>query len=165
MTNEPHIHAEAGWRAMYPAMLTEGSYHKRLKTTQSLLRKAIIALAARHPLAFDDLWITDAIPRSAGMPRETVQRSDLSGHVGHGYRASHSRRYWDVKLYLVCAGDGVPVRWRPADPELGERERLAACSRHNHPFLRQSGFVGGQGLRPQGRDLSQRRPRWRGKPA
>jgi hypothetical protein len=35
------------------------------------------------------------------MSRETVKRSDMAGHAGHGYCASHSRFYWGLKLHLI----------------------------------------------------------------
>ncbi|MEV7038244.1 IS982 family transposase [Amycolatopsis sp. NPDC051061] len=131
-----HIHTDAGWRTMFPVMLTQSGYHKRLKTAHPLLCKAILTLAAGCPSWFDDLWITDATPVPCGMSRETVKRSDLAGHADYGYCASHSRWYWGLKLYLVCAGDGMPVMWCPATPKLGEREVLAALLEGNHHLIR-----------------------------
>jgi hypothetical protein len=71
------------------------------------------------------------------MSRETVQRSDLAGHAGYGYCASHSRWYWGLKLYLVCTGDGMPIMWCLANPKIGEREVLAALLDHNHHLIRE----------------------------
>lgn len=132
-----HIHADAEWRAMFPAMLTQSGYHKRLKAAGPLLCKAILTVAACCPSWFDDLWITDATAVPCGMPRETVRRSDLAGHAGYGYCASHSRWYWGLKFYLVCAGDGIPVMWCLANPKLGEREVLATLLDHNHHLIRE----------------------------
>jgi hypothetical protein len=55
--------------------------------------------------------MTDATPVPCGMSRQTVKRSDLVGYAGYGYCASHSRYYWELKLYRVCAGDGMPIMW------------------------------------------------------
>ncbi|MFI6026206.1 hypothetical protein ACIA99_11465 [Amycolatopsis magusensis] len=41
-----------------------------------------------------------------------------------------------MKLYLVCAGEGMPTMWRLADPKLGEREVFAALPRHSHHLIR-----------------------------
>lgn len=82
------------------------------------------------------MWITDATPVPCGTSRETVKRSDLAGHAGYGYCASHSRFYWGLKLYLVCAGDGMPIMWCLANPKIGEREVLAALLEHNHHLIR-----------------------------
>ena len=101
--------------------------HKRLKTAQPLLCRAILTVAACCPSWFDDMWITDATPVPCGMSRETVKRSDLAGHAGYGYCASHSRWYWGLKLYLVCAGDGVPIMWWLADPKSGNARSSPRC--------------------------------------
>lgn len=121
---------------MFPAMLGQSGYHRRLKTAYPLLCKTILTLAASCPSWFDDLWITDATPVPCGMSRQTVKRSDLAGHTNYGYCASRSRWYWGLKLYLVCAGDGMPVMWCLADPRIGEREVLAALLDNNHHLLR-----------------------------
>jgi DDE family transposase len=131
-----HVHATPDLLAMFPGMLSQSGYHRRLKTAHPLPRKAILTLARCCPSSFDDLWITDATAVPCGMPRETVKRSDLAGHANYGYRASHSRWYWGMKLYLVCAGDGMPITWCLATPKLGEREVLAALLDHNHHLLR-----------------------------
>jgi hypothetical protein len=131
-----HIRSDPEWQAMFPAMLTQSGYHKRLKTAEPLLCKAIITLAACCPSWFDDLWMTDATPVPCGMSRETVKRSDLAGHAGYGYCASHSRFYWGLKLYLVCTGDGMPIMWCLANPKLGERQVLAALLDRNHHLIR-----------------------------
>jgi hypothetical protein len=146
-----HIHADPQWRAMFPVMLGQSGYHKRLKAAHPLLCRAILVLAMCSPSWFDDLWITDATPVPCGMSRETVKRSDLAGHAHYGYCASHSRWYWGLKLYLVCAGDGMPIMWCLATPKLGEREVLAALLDHHRHLLRtgqvmlaDKGFAGKQ---------------------
>jgi hypothetical protein len=131
-----HVHATPELLDMFPGMLTQSGYHRRLKTAQPLLRKAIMTLAVASPSWCDDLWITDATAVPCGMSRETVKRSDLAGHAGYGYCASHSRWYWGLKLYLVCAGDGMPIMWCLANPKIGEREVLADLLDHNHHILR-----------------------------
>jgi hypothetical protein len=131
-----HIHSSPQWRAMFPYLPGQAGYHKRLKKAEPLLCQAIQALAAACPSWFDDLWITDATPVPCAASRETVKRSDLAGHAGYGYCASHSRFYWGFKLYLVCAGDGMPIMWCLAHPKIGEREVLAALLDHNHHLIR-----------------------------
>jgi hypothetical protein len=132
-----HVHATPDLLGMFPAMLSQSGYHRRLKTAQPLLCKTIITLAALCPSWFDDLWITDGTSVPCGMSRETVKRSDLAGYANYGYCASHSRWYWGLKLYLVCTGDGMPVMWCLADPKIGEREVLAALLDNNHQLIRE----------------------------
>lgn len=130
-----HLHADPTWRALFPFLPQQSGYHKRLKDASALVSKAILTLAAACPSWFDDMWITDATPVPCGMSRETVKRSDLAGQAGYGYCASHSRFYWGFKLYLVCAGDGMPIMWCLANPKLGEREVLAALLEHNQHLI------------------------------
>jgi len=132
-----HVHNTPTLLGMFPDMLTQSGYHRRLKTAQPLLCKAIITLAVCCPSWFDDLWMTDATAVPCGMSRETVKRSDLAGHAGYGYCASHSRWYWGLKLYLVCAGDGMPIMWCLANPKIGERQVLAALLTHHHHLIRE----------------------------
>jgi hypothetical protein len=131
-----HIRSTPDWQAMFPHLPKQPGYHKRLKHARPLLCKAIVTIAACCPSWFDDLWMTDATPVPCGMSRETVKRSDLAGAAGYGYCASHSRFYWGFKLYLVCAGDGMPIMWCLANPKLGEREVVAALLEHNHHLIR-----------------------------
>lgn len=118
-------------------MPTQSGYRRRLKSAEPLLRKAILVLASCCPSWFDDLWITDATPLPCEMSRETVKRSDLAVHAGYGYCASHSRYYWGLKLYVVCAGDGMPIMWCLANPKIGEREVLAALLQRDHNLIRE----------------------------
>lgn len=131
-----HAHRNPVLRAMFPYLPKQSGYHKRLKTASALLCKAIQLLARSCPSWHDDLWITDATPVPCGMSPQTAKRSDLAGHAGYGYCASHSRYYWGLKLYLVCAGDGMPIMWALAHPKLGEREVVAALLDHNHQLIR-----------------------------
>ncbi len=131
-----HVRSSPQWRAMFPYLPKQPGYHKRLKAAYPLLCKAIGVLAECCPSWFDDIWMTDATPLPCGASRETVKRSELAGHAGYGYCASHSRYYWGLKLYLVCAGDGMPIMWCLANPKIGEREVVAALLEHNHHLIR-----------------------------
>jgi len=77
---------------MFRYLPNQPGYDKRLKSAESLLCQAIEVLAEHCPSWFDDLWMTDATPVPWGTSRETVKRSDLAGHAGYGFCASH-RRY------------------------------------------------------------------------
>ena len=97
-------------------------YHKRLKAAAPLLAAAISHLARVSPSWCDSLRLIDATPVPCATSRQTVRRSDLAGYAGYGYCAAHSRWYWGLKLYLLCAPDGMPITWCLADPKIGERE-------------------------------------------
>lgn len=121
---------------MFRYLPNQPGYHKRLKDAEPLLCKTILLLGEHAPSWFDDLWMTDATPVPCGTSRETVKRSDLAGHAGYGFCASHSRYYWGLKLYLVCTGDGMPIMWCLAHPKIGEREVVAALLERNHHLIR-----------------------------
>ena len=131
-----HAHENADLQRMFPYMPEQAGYDKRLKAAQGLLCNTIRVLARVCPSWSDDLWITDATPVPCGTSRETVKRSDLAGHAGYGYCASYSRYYWGLKLYLVCAGDGMPIMWCLAHPKIGEREVVAALLEHDQHLIR-----------------------------
>ena len=63
-----HVHANPELLGMFPTMLGQSGYHRRLKTAQPLLCKMIITLATCCSSWFDDLWITDATPVPTGSP-------------------------------------------------------------------------------------------------
>jgi len=131
-----HAQGNADLRRMFPYMPQQPGYHKRLKASRGLLCTTIRVLARVCPSWSDDLWITDATAVPCGTSRETVKRSDLAGHAGYGYCASYSRYYWGLKLYLVCAGDGMPIMWCLAHPKIGEREVVAALLEHDQHLIR-----------------------------
>ena len=131
-----HLHGDGDLRAMFPYVPGQSGYHKRLKAARGLLCQAIRVLAQVCPSWSDDLWITDATPVPCGTSRETVKRSDLAGDAGYGYCASYSRYYWGLKLYLVCAGDGMPIMWCLAHPKIGEREVVTALLERNRDLIR-----------------------------
>jgi hypothetical protein len=111
---------------MFPYLPGQSGYNKRLKAALPLVKEVIRILAADSDFWFDSHWITDATPVPRGMSRPTVQRSEMAGWASYGYRASHSRWYWGLKLYLVRTPTGMPILWALADPKIGEREVLAA---------------------------------------
>jgi hypothetical protein len=131
-----HVHGNEQLRALFPYLPGQSDYNKRVRAARGLLCKTIQAVARLSPSWFDDLWITDATPVPCGMSRETVKRSGLAGHAGYGYCASHSRFYWGLKLYLVCAGDGMPIMWCLAHPKIGEREVVTALLERDHHLIR-----------------------------
>lgn len=84
----------------------------------------------------DDLWLVDSTPIPCGASRETAKRSELVGHAGYGWCASHSRWFWGMRLYVITAGDGMPLIWGLADAKLGEREVLADLLDYDQHLVR-----------------------------
>ncbi|MDQ0673466.1 hypothetical protein QFZ36_001027 [Pseudarthrobacter siccitolerans] len=76
---------------MFPGIPQQSGYNKRLRAAGTLISATITALAKDTPSWHDVLRLVDSSPLPCGMSRETVKRSDLAGHAGYGYCASHSR--------------------------------------------------------------------------
>ena len=83
-------------------------------------------LARSSPSFGDRLRLLDSTPVPCGASRETVKRSELAGFAAYGYCASHSRYFWGLRLYLLCAPDGMPIAFGLAPANEPEREVAAA---------------------------------------
>jgi Transposase DDE domain len=119
-------YARAHLAGMFPYLPGQSGYGKRLRRQGGLLAAAITELARDTASWHDLLRLVDSTPLPCAASRETVKRSDLAGHAGYGYCASHSRFFWGFRLYLITTADGMPVIWGLAHPGLGEREVVAA---------------------------------------
>jgi hypothetical protein len=107
---------------LFPYLPGQPGYHKRLRAAAPLLAAAISHLARISPSWCDSLRLLDATPIPCAASRQAVQRSGIAGTGGYGFCAAHTRWYWGLKLYLLCAPDGMPITWCLASPKIGERE-------------------------------------------
>ena len=119
-------HLRAHYRHLFPFIPQDSGYNKRLRAALPQIKRVIRMLAKDTDFWHDPVWIADSTPVPCGMSRPAVRRSQLAGWANYGYCASHSRFFWGLRLYLVCAPAGMPMLWALADPKLGEREVLAA---------------------------------------
>lgn len=127
-------HDEARWlryarehlNRLFPYIPRDPGYNKRLRAALPQIKRLIRVLAQDTDFWHDTVWIADSTPVPCGSSRPTVKRSELAGWANYGYCASHSRYFWGLRLYLVCAPSGMPILWALADPKIGEREVLAA---------------------------------------
>lgn len=133
-------YARAHLRGHFPQIPHQSGYNKRVRAAGPLISAAITALARDTASWHEILRLLDSTPLPCGMSRETVKRSDLSGHAGYGYCASHSRFFWGFRLYLISTPEGMPVIWGLANPKLGEREVTQALLEREHRLI-QAGQV------------------------
>ena len=129
-------YARAHLGAMFPHLPGQSGYGKRLRAQGGLVAAVITELARDCASWHDQLRLVDSTPLPCAASRETVKRSDLAGHAGYGYCASHSRYFWGFRLYLVSTADGLPISWGLAHPKLGEREVTTALLRRDHHLIR-----------------------------
>lgn len=111
---------------LFPYIPKQSGYNKRLRKLAPEICLAINQLAKISPSFCDRLRLLDSTPVPCGTSRETVKRSELAGWAAYGYCASHSRYFWGLRLYLLCAPDGMPVSFCLAPANEGEREVAAA---------------------------------------
>lgn len=129
-------YAHAHLAGMFPHLPGQSGYGKRLRAQGGLVAAVITELARDCPSWHDQLRLVDSTPLPCAASRETVKRSDLAGHAGYGYCASHSRYFWGFRLYLISTADGLPIIWGLANPKLGEREVTTALLSRDHHLIR-----------------------------
>jgi hypothetical protein len=106
---------------LFPYVPGQAGYNKRLRAAAHHLSlpSAIWRCDRRRGATGCGCWTPPAAMRAVP---ETVKRSALWPHAAYGYDRSHSCWYWGLKLYLLCAPDGMPITWCLATPKLGERQ-------------------------------------------
>ncbi|BEL12839.1 IS982 family transposase [Actinoplanes sichuanensis] len=128
-------YAHAHLRGAFPYLPTASGYGKRVRASGPLLARVLRALADVTGSGVPILRLIDSTPVACGTSRETVKRSDLAGHAGYGYSASHSRFFWGMRLYLLATAEGMPVLWCLAHPKLDEREVMTALIEADHHLI------------------------------
>ena len=129
-------YARVNLAGMFPHLPEQSGYGKRLRAAGPLIAAVITELARDTAGWHDLLRLVDSTPLPCAASRETVKRSDLAGHAGYGYCASHSRYFWGFRLYLICTAEGMPIIWGLASPKIGERDVVAALLAHDQHLIR-----------------------------
>ncbi|MGA2470544.1 MAG: IS982 family transposase [Solirubrobacteraceae bacterium] len=107
---------------LFPYLPKQSGYNKRVRRLAPEIAACIGHLAAVSPSFGDNLRLLDSTPVPCGTSRETTRRSELAGSASYGYCAAHSRHFWGFRLYLLCAPDGMPIRFELFPANLGERD-------------------------------------------
>jgi hypothetical protein len=124
---------------LFPRILRQSEYNKRVKAAAPLMEVALRWLADARPGSAEPLRLMDATPVPCGTSAVTARRSNLFGHAGYGYCPSHTRWYWGTKMLLICTCDGTEEPTRPRTPRrtqprraMGQdRPALARAQRHH----------------------------------
>jgi hypothetical protein len=112
---------------LFPYLPTASAYNRRLRRAAPLVALAIQDIAAHTPSWGDQLRLVDSTPVPCASSRDTVKRSALAGHADYGYCKSHHRYFWGFRLYLLAAGDGLPVAWCLATPSWASVRSWRPC--------------------------------------
>jgi len=134
---------------LFPYIPKQPGYNKRLRALAPQICQVINHLARISPSFCDQLRLLDSTPVPCGASRETVKRSELAGWAQYGYCASHSRYFWGLRLYLLCAPDGMPIYFCLAGAKEPEREIAAAMldrARHDGMLTGGEIIVGDKGF-------------------
>jgi hypothetical protein len=131
---------------LFPYLPKQPGYNKRMRALAPQIVRLLNQIAFCSPSWCDNIRLLDSTPVPCGQSRETVKRSDFAGHAAYGYCASHSRRFWGFRLYLLCASDGMPIAFELAPANVGEREVAAEMLRrvdlHGYTVIADKGFAG-----------------------
>jgi hypothetical protein len=110
---------------LFPRLLWQPAYNRRLRGATWLLEAALRWLADHTPASAELLRLVDGTPVVCGRSRTTATRSDLAGWAGYGHDTSHHGFYWGARLLLVCTPEGTVTGFGLANPKLvGEREAV-----------------------------------------
>jgi len=120
---------------LFPRIAQQSGFSKRLRNSGPLISRVITELARDTASWHDLLRLVDSTPLPCAASRETVKRSELAGHAGYGYCASHSRFFWGFRLYLISTAEGMPIIWGLANPKIGEREVTRALLERDHQLV------------------------------
>jgi Transposase DDE domain len=146
--NDRKFLAFARWRLghLFPYLPKQPGYNKRLRALTPAIARVITHLAVCSPSFCDGLRLLDSTPVPCGQSRETARRSELAGSAAYGYCRSHSRYFWGFRLYLLCASDGMPIRFELAPANVPERqvaqEMLHGLQLEGYTVLADKGFAG-----------------------
>jgi hypothetical protein len=112
---------------LFPRLLSQPEYNRRLRGAAGLLEAALRWLADHTPASSELLRLLDGTPVVCGRSRTTARRSDLAGWAGYGRDPSHHCFYWGARLLLVCTPEGTITGFGLANPKLvGERQAVEA---------------------------------------
>jgi hypothetical protein len=110
---------------LFPRLLSQSEYNRRLRGAADLLEATLRWLATHTPASSELLRLVDGTPVPCGASRTTARRSDLFGYAGYGRDTSHHRFYWGANLLLVVTCEGTTTGFGLANPKLvGERQAL-----------------------------------------
>ena len=137
---------------LFPRLLSQSAYNRRLRQVAWLMEAALRWLAEATPASAERLRLLDGTPVPCGRSRTTAKRSELAGWAGYGRDASHHCFYWGARLLVLATPEGTVTGFGLANPKLtGERQAVVGMLARvpaNRPapgtlLVGDKGFAGG----------------------
>jgi hypothetical protein len=133
---------------LFPRLLSQPAYNRRLRQVAWLLEAALRWLADHTPATAERLRLLDGTAVACGRSRTTATRSGLAGWAGYGHDTSHHCFYWQpAAAGHHPGGDGDRVR--AGQPQAAGRTRDGrghAPRRPGQPASARHAAGGRQGL-------------------
>ena len=136
---------------LFPRLLGQSAYNRRLKDLAPLLEAALRRLADKTPGSAERLRLLDGTPVGCGQSTITAKRSDLFGSAGYGYEPAHSRYYRGVKLLLVWTAEGTVTGFGQRRARSWDLPQLAAPARGGDHLDAEAPARPGRPRRPRAR--------------
>jgi hypothetical protein len=112
---------------LFPRLLSQPEYNRRLRQVAWLLEAALRWLADHTPTTAERLRLLDGTPLVCGRSRATAMRSNLFGWAGYGHDTSHHCFYWGARLLLLCTPEGTVTGFGLANPSCWANASRPAC--------------------------------------
>ncbi len=107
---------------LFPYLPGQSSYNERCRTLAPKLVTLWRAIRDELPGAHDELCLLDTTPLPCGQSVQTTRTSELAPYCGFGYSPAHSRRFWGMRLVLLCGPDGCVRDFDLVPADTPERE-------------------------------------------
>lgn len=131
---------------LFPYLPSQSRYNERCRALAPKLVALWRAIREELPGYWDDLCLLDTTPLPCGQSVQTTRTSELAPYCGFGYSPAHSRRFWGMRLVLLCGPDGTVRDFDLVPADRPEREAaLALLERQPHAgqlVICDKGFAG-----------------------
>jgi DDE family transposase len=111
---------------LFPTLPSQSRYNERCRALAPKLVTLWRAIRDELPGAHDQLCLLDTTPLPCGQSVNTTRTSELAPYCGFGYCPAHSRRFWGMRLVLLCGPDGTVRDFDLVPADLPEREAALA---------------------------------------
>jgi hypothetical protein len=111
---------------LFPYLPSQSRYNERCRQLAPKLVTLWRAIRGELPGFHDELCLLDTTPLPCGQSIATTRTSELAPYCGFGYSPAHSRRFWGMRLVLLCGADGTVRDFDLVPADMPEREAALA---------------------------------------